>query len=158
MIDKLKIHTIEDKEEKQIIVRAVLESLPEWFGIQDAIDKYVTDSAEQITVAAFDERKPIGFVCLKETGKATVELCVMGVLKEYHRQGIGNRMFEETKNIAVLKGYSFIQVKTVRTGKYREYDDTNKFYLRLGFKEFEVFPELWGEENPCQIYIMYIGE
>ena len=28
------------------------------------------------------------------------------------------------------------------------------FYLGLGFKEFEVFPTLWGEWNPCQIYIM----
>ena len=26
-----------------------------------------------------------------------------------------------------------------------------------GFKEFEVIPDLWGEENPCQIYVMYIG-
>lgn len=24
----------------------------------------------------------------------------------------------------------------------------------LGFKEFEVFPTLWDEWNPCQIYIM----
>lgn len=23
-----------------------------------------------------------------------------------------------------------------------------------GFKEFEVFPTLWDEQNPCQIYVM----
>ena len=34
------------------------------------------------------------------------------------------------------------------------YDATNRFYLALGFKELEVFPELWGENNPCQIYVM----
>ena len=51
---------------------------------------------------------------------------------------------------------SFIQVKTVQMGKYAEYDDTNRFYLSLGFKELEVFPTLWDEWNPCQIYIMAI--
>ena len=49
-----------------------------------------------------------------------------------------------------------MQVKTVAMGKYPEYDDTNKFYLSLGFKEFEIIPELWGEENPCQIYVMHL--
>lgn len=56
------------------------------------------------------------------------------------------------------KGYSFIQVKTVEMGRYPEYDITNRFYRALGFKEFEVIPNLWGEENPCQIYVMYVGE
>ncbi len=26
--------------------------------------------------------------------------------------------------------------------------------LPPGFKEFEVFPTLWDEWNPCQIYVM----
>lgn len=51
-------------------------------------------------------------------------------------------------------GYSFFQVKTVQMGKYKEYDNTNKFYRSLGFKEFEVFPTLWDEWNPCQVYVM----
>ena len=43
-------------------------------------------------------------------------------------------------------------------GKYDDCDDTNRFYQALGFKEFEVFPMLWDENNPCQIYVLYIGE
>jgi GNAT superfamily N-acetyltransferase len=95
-----------------------------------------------------------GFLCLKETGKDTVELAVMGVLPEYHRKGIGTKLFEAAKKIAVEKGFSFLQVKTVQMGKYEEYDRTNRFYLALGFKEFEVIPTLWDERNPCQIYVM----
>ena len=30
----------------------------------------------------------------------------------------------------------------------------NNFYI--GFKQFEVIPEVWGENNPCQIYVMYL--
>ena len=39
-------------------------------------------------------------------------------------------------------------------GKYEAYDKTNRFYLALSFKEFEVFPNLWDEWNPCQVYII----
>jgi len=39
-------------------------------------------------------------------------------------------------------------------GKYEAYDKTNRFYISLGFKEFEIFPTLWDERNPCQIYVM----
>ena len=59
-----------------------------------------------------------------------------------------------SKEIAAASGYSFLQVKTVQMGKYEDYDRTNRFYLALGFKEFEVFPMLWDEKNPCQIYVM----
>ena len=80
----------------------------------------------------------------------------MGVLKEYLRQGIGREMFKMAKNIASEKSYSFLQVKTVQMGKYEDYDATNRFYISLGFKEFEVFPTLWDEANPCQIYVMSV--
>lgn len=91
---------------------------------------------------------------MKETGKDTVELAVMGVLKEHHRQGAGRALFTAAKDTARKKGYSFLQVKTVQMGRYEEYDRTNNFYLALGFREFEVFPTLWDEWNPCQIYVM----
>ena len=78
----------------------------------------------------------------------------MGVLKEYHRQGIGRRLFQSAKQAAREAGYSFLQVKTVQMGKYKEYDQTNRFYLSLGFQEFEVFPTLWDEWNSCQVYVM----
>ena len=38
--------------------------------------------------------------------------------------------------------------------KRQNYDNTNKFYISLGFKEFEIFPTLWDEWNPCQVYVM----
>lgn len=78
----------------------------------------------------------------------------MGVLKEYHRIGIGRELFKRARELAQSEGFSFIQVKTVKMGMYEDYDKTNKFYLSLGFKELEVIPTLWDEANPCQIYIM----
>ena len=67
---------------------------------------------------------------------------------------VGKALFAAAKQRAQELGYSFLQVKTVQMGKYPEYDATNRFYLALGFCEFEVFPTLWDEWNPCQIYVM----
>ncbi len=145
---------IRDTQEKQRIARSILESLSEWFGIPEAREQYIRECADETMLASVENDQPNGFLCLKETGKDTVELAVMGVLKEYHRNGIGRELFEQAKQIAMEQGYSFLQVKTVQMGRYEEYDNTNRFYLSLGFKEFEVIPTLWGETNPCQIYVM----
>ncbi len=150
----MKILEISNDTEKKNITRYILEALPDWFGIPEAREEYINLSAGKVFFCAFKEDKPVGFLYLKQTGKATVELAVMGVLKEYHRNGIGKALFERAKTVACEKGYSFIQVKTVQMGKYEEYDNTNHFYLSLGFKEFEVFPTLWDECNPCQVYVM----
>lgn len=150
----MKIKQVENYEEKQNIARKILEELPEWFGIEESRENYLKESAEQYFFVALDENQAKGFLCLKETGKDTIELSVIGVLKEYHRQNIGKKLFTHAKKFASDHGYSFIQVKTVQMGHYEQYDNTNRFYLNLGFKEFEVFPSLWDEWNPCQIYIM----
>lgn len=60
----------------------------------------------------------------------------------------------EAREDSTKVGYSFMQVKTVQQGRYKEYDATNKFYISLGFKDFEIFPSLWNVQNPCQIYVM----
>lgn len=152
------IRQIHDPVEKMAIARRILEALPEWFGIPESREQYIADSALQIMVADIENDAPRGFMCLKQTGDATVELAVMGVLKEHHRSGIGRRLFNVAKAIVHEQGYSFMQVKTVKMGMYEEYDRTNLFYQSIGFREFEVLPELWDEANPCQIYIMYIGK
>ena len=112
--------------EKMKLTRYILEALPEWFGIPEAREEYIRDSAGKSFFCAYKEDEPAGFLYLKQTGKDTVELAVMGVLKEYHRNGIGKALFETAKKVACEKGYSFIQVKTVQMGKYEDYDKTNE--------------------------------
>ena len=153
----MKIKEISEATEKQRIARLILEALTDWFEIPEAREDYIQESSNHPFYAAYDEDEPIGFIYLKETGKDTVELCVMGVLRKYHRKGVGKKLFEKAKETATLNGYSFLQVKTVQMGRYDDYDNTNRFYLALGFKEFEVFPTLWDEWNPCQVYVMSLS-
>ena len=148
------IRFIEDPEERRSISRLVLESLKDWFEVDESREQYIRESADQPFWAAFENDDPAGFLCLKQTGNATVELAVMGVRKEYHRKGYGRRLFDAAKDYAVMKGFSFMQVKTVRSGMYEDYDITNKFYVSVGFRELEVLEEYWDKDNPCQIYVM----
>ncbi|MBO4638830.1 MAG: GNAT family N-acetyltransferase [Treponema sp.] len=148
------IKNITSIDEKKIITRRILEALPDWFAVEESREKYIEESSQRLFFAAFENDNPAGFLCLKQTGKETVELAVMGVLKEYHRKGIGRKLFEAAKECAIKNGYEFMQVKTVKMGMYEDYDATNRFYQSLGFKEFEVFPLYWDEANPCQIYVI----
>ena len=148
------IEQIKDSETKKAIARKILEALHDWFEVDESREKYIADCVNWIFLAAKEDDDYVGFLCLKETGDATVELAVMGVLKEYHRNGLGRKLFEAAKKIAGEEGYSFMQVKTVQMGVYEDYDITNRFYKACGFKELEVIKEIWGEENPCQIYVM----
>ena len=154
----MRIQMLDDRQEKQRVARVILEALPEWLGIPEARENYIRESADEIMLVSSEGGEPDGFLCLKETGRDTLELAVMGVLKEYHRQGVGTALVQAAKRIARERGYSFLQVKTVQMGRYPEYDATNRFYLSLGFKEFEVFPTLWDEWNPCQIYVMSVDD
>ena len=146
--------TIKDSDEKRAIARAVLEDLTEWFEVEESREGYIHDCTDWTFLAVKDDDRISGFLCLKETGHATVELAVMGVLKKYHRNGVGRELVEKAIEVAKADGYEFMQVKTVKMGMYEDYDRTNLFYISCGFKELEVFPLLWDEANPCQIYVM----
>ena len=148
------IRRVNSPEEKRRISREILESLPEWFGIPEARETYIAESAGQTFFAAEQGGNAVGFVCLKQTGAHAAELEVIGVRREYHRQGVGRALVEAAREEAGQQGNVFLQVKTVAMGRYPEYDATNRFYQSLGFQELEILPTLWGERNPCQIYVL----
>ena len=148
------IKEITSAKEKKDICRDILKALPDWFEIPEAVERFIENSVDRIFFADFDGDRPTGFIYLEKTGNATVELAVMGVLKEYHRKGIGRALFQAAKAAATEAGFSVMQVKTVKMGMYPDYDITNRFYLSLGFKELEVIPQIWGPDNSCQIYVM----
>ncbi|HNZ98905.1 GNAT family N-acetyltransferase [Ruminococcus sp.] len=151
------IEMITDADTKRAVARKVLEALHDWFEVDESREKYIAESAGQTFIAAKGNNEYVGFLCLKETGRETVELAVMGVLREFHRSGIGRQLFEEAKKTAKAQGYEFMQVKTVKMGVYEDYDRTNRFYLACGFRELEVINEIWGDDNPCQIYVMSLA-
>ena len=60
----MEIKEIIEPRQKQAIAREILEALPEWFGIPQAREQYIAQSAGQPFFAALQEERPIGFCCL----------------------------------------------------------------------------------------------
>lgn len=152
------IREIHHTDEKEQIAREILADLPEWFGLPDSTENYISESQSLPFLAYFDGEYAVGFVSLKETAKSAAEIFVMGIRKSCHRQGIGTKLYEALEDLAKAKGYRYLQVKTVKMGHYAEYDTTNRFYQAMGFEELECFPDMWDPWNPCQIYVKYIGK
>jgi len=148
------IQEIKDKEKKKEIAKKILLDLPEWFGIEEYTNDYIETSGDLPFFAVLHEQNDyIGFVSLKETSPYTAEIYCMGILKVYHKKGYGRQLYSAIEKYAADAGYKFMQVKTVKQGTYDNYDKTNAFYKNMGFYELEVFPELWDDWNPCQVYV-----
>ena len=155
---ELIIKEIVDIDEKEKISREILNDLPEWFGMPESTEEYITDSQDKPFIACFMDNEAVGFVVLNATSEDCADIFVMGIKKKYHRMGIGTKLNDAYEKLAKKLGYTYTQVKTVQSGHYKEYDITNNFYKSVGYKELEVFPTLWDEWNPCQVYIKYIGD
>lgn len=152
------IKEIADSAVKASIAAEILADLPEWFGLPESTAGYITESGKLPFWAAFAGDKAVGFIVLKETSPHTAEIYVTGVKRAYHGNGIGRALCETFSARAKKRGCTFLQVKTVKEGCYDTYDQTNAFYKRMGFVEFECFPSLWDEWNPCQVLVRYVGE
>jgi GNAT superfamily N-acetyltransferase len=114
----LHVTEITDSAAKQQIARSILGSLTAWFAVDAAREQYIAESAGQRMLAAQEDGNAVGFLCLKETGRDTAEVAVMGVLPSHHRRGIGRMLLQDARRAAADAGYSFLQVKTVQMGKY----------------------------------------
>ena len=154
----MEIREIYDRKQRRQISTKILGSLPEWFGIPESTQEYIDNSSNSPFFAASHNSKAIGFISIKENNQYTVEIYVMGVLPDYHKQGIGRALFNMALRWAKKRGYEFMQVKTLdESHPSTYYAGTRRFYASVGFKPLECLPELWGEDNPCLIMIQHIG-
>ena len=153
----MNIKEIHDKQKKIEISTSILKSLPDWFGIPESTQEYINESSNLPFFATTEASKPLGFISIKGNNQYTAEIYVMGVLPDYHKQGIGRGLFNKVSDWSKENGYEFLQVKTLdESHPDVYYAGTRKFYLSMGFKPLECFPELWGKENPCLIMIQSI--
>lgn len=137
----------------------ILRALPEWFGIETAIQKYVEQIEKLPTVIATFEDKTVGFVTIKRHFPHAAEIYCMGVYPQYHRSGAGQALVRRVIQDLKMRDVRFLQVKTLSPSHPSEhYARTRAFYLRMGFEPFEEFPDLWGPHNPCLMMLMDIGK
>jgi ribosomal protein S18 acetylase RimI-like enzyme len=100
--------------------------------------------------AAYVEGQSAGFVSLKRHTEFASEVYLLGVKRQFHRQGIGRCIIGAAVNFAARQGASFLTVKTLGpSNPDPNYAATRRFYRAVGFVPIEVFPTLWNANNPC---------
>jgi GNAT superfamily N-acetyltransferase len=135
---------------------SILRSLPDWFGIEEAIVDYVRTADRSPTFVAEAAGEAVGFLTLKQTSADAVEIHVMGVRPAWHRRGIGRALVERAAEYARAEGVALLHVKTlarVPGDPYPPYAATRAFYAAAGFLPLGEFPQIWGPENPCLLMV-----
>jgi GNAT superfamily N-acetyltransferase len=130
--------------------RNIMEALPSWFGIPSSVDDYVAVADRSPTVIASLESREVGLLTLVTHSPYAAEVYVMGVLPDFHGQGIGRALLRYAERLLSADRVEFLQVKTLSPSKPDTgYEGTRAFYVRCGFRPLEEFPDLWGPDNPA---------
>ena len=153
------IKAVENKDKKTRITLEVMNALPEWFSPpEDIVNKSVIHR-EYPFIAAFDGSKAVGFAVLKIHNEYTADVYNFGVLKEYHRMGIGHQLMTACVDFCKESHYKFLTVKTLdESARYEPYNGMRAFYRKEGFYPLEVLTCVWDEENPCLFMVKVISE
>jgi GNAT superfamily N-acetyltransferase len=135
-------------------VETLLRGLPHWFGIEQSLIDYARAADELPTFVAYSGETAVGFVTLRRTSVAAMEVHVMAVRQEWHRCGVGRRLLEAAASFARAGGCSLLHVKTLGPSEPDEgYAGTRRFYEATGFIPLEDLPGLWGPRNPCLLLV-----
>lgn len=132
----------------------ILRALPDWFGIEEAIQHYSAEIEHLPTFLAIEGEQELGFLSLKVHNPYAAEIYVMGVRPEFHGQGLGHLLMETAQEWLREQAVEYLQVKTLSDAHPDPfYARTRAFYAALGFRPLEEFPTLWNEQNPCLLFI-----
>ncbi len=147
------IRIVEDKNQKSLICEDVLRDLREWFEVESAVTEYIEKVGEKLFVIAEQAGEPIGFICIEEVNEFVSEIYVMGIKREFHRQGAGRELLAFAERELAAQGKRYLLVKTLSERRPDEqYDQTRRFYRRVGFLPLCEL-DIWGEDNPCLLMI-----
>ena len=143
---------------KAALCKPVLQSLPEWVGVEEATRQYIRDIEVLPTFLAFAGDDVIGFLTVRQHNECAAEIHVMGVHPEKHGNGVGRTLVTRVEEYLQQQGIEYLQVKTLSSKHpVTNYASTRAFYFATGFRPLEEFPTLWGAQSPCLQMIKRLG-
>ncbi len=134
---------------------AVFATLPDWFGLPESNEAYLADLALLPAWVATDAGRVVGFTSMRVHNPKSVELEVLAVRRDRHRQGIGRRLVAAHEaEIERRPGVTLFHVKTRGPSQPDAgYGKTLLFYQSLGFEPLFETDALWGPEDPALIMV-----
>lgn len=135
----MQVHRRSDPEATERILR----SLPEWFGLEDAIRSYARDAASLGSYVAEEGGEVCGVALVTMHFSTCAELHLIAVKPEWHNRGTGRALIEAVEQDLAHQGVRLFQVHTV--GPSHEdpfYARTRGFYERMGFLPLQEFDRI----------------
>jgi GNAT superfamily N-acetyltransferase len=91
----------------------ILGSLPEWFGIEAAVQHYAEVADRSHTIVATARGEDVGLLVITHHSPYAAEVYVMAVRPEHYRRGIGRWMLALAEATLAAGGTEYLQVKTL---------------------------------------------
>lgn len=133
--------------------RAVLDELPDWFGIPEANDGYVAFVEAHATWSAVDDHGEIVGLLAPLAHAQSAEIYLIAVRPAWHRRGVGRALVQAFEVEAAGSGVRLAQVKTLGPSHPDEgYALTRRFYESLGYLHLEEMHDLWPG-NPALVMV-----
>lgn len=142
-----------DPAERSEICSSIIDALPNWFGIPDSNASYIKGVAEEDCFVVRGTNGSngsgiIGMVSLRMPFPNNADIYWLGVLPDYHHQGVGRVLLDVCFERARDKGCETITVETLGPSDPDEgYRRTRAFYTAMGFKPL-IEHDHFGPENP----------
>jgi GNAT superfamily N-acetyltransferase len=140
------------------VVRSILDTIPEWFGLPESNDDYVAKADLLRNVVARDGDEIVGICLLLDHNPQSVEIDLLAVRRERHRHGIGGAILEHVEDELRQRGVLLLHLKTFGPSIQNEpYERTRAFYVAHGFVAMEERVDVWGADNPCLFLVKSIA-
>jgi ribosomal protein S18 acetylase RimI-like enzyme len=135
-------------------VAALLDDLPEWFGIEASVQAYIEAARTLPGVAAIAGDEVVGVCLIRRHTDVAAEIELLAVRRDLHRSGIGRQLLQRAESDLAAEGIRLLQVKTFGpSGDSVEYERTRAFYRSCGYLPLEERTDIWDPENPCLISV-----
>ncbi|OJU73297.1 MAG: hypothetical protein BGO07_04020 [Alphaproteobacteria bacterium 40-19] len=118
----------------QELCRNITADLPEYFGLPEVNEHYAMGVGSGINFAAKAGEEYVGLLSINFPYPENASIYWMGVLKNFHRQGIGKQLVKAAFHQAKTAGARTISVETLSPQEADEnYLKTYHFYKSLDF-------------------------
>ena len=125
------------------LCRKITVDLPEYFGLPEVNEHYAVGVRSRINLAARVGEEYVGLISIDFPYPENANIYWMGILRQYHRTGIGKILSYKALKQAKNSGAKTISVETLSPEETDEnYLKTYHFYKSLGFAPlFNLKPE-----------------
>lgn len=131
----------------------IAKELQEWFT-PEAILEIEKDLIDK-EILIEGEKEVLGFIIYSLKKKGYIYW--MGVRKDIQNKGIGTKLITKLKKICKEKSIRVLETDTLaETEDYAPYEQTRKFYHKVGFKDFKIIKKGYLEGSDKLILRMRI--